>query len=118
MKIRGPSDPRGPIEGAEGTTPTPRTPFAERLDRAGAAAAPEPTVAVGPVSEAARALEAGKATPREVLDRLITQAVDAQLGPGAPAEARARLVAAMTELCETDPLIGERLRRLGEKSGR
>ncbi len=65
MKIRGPSDPTGPIEGAEGQAPTTRTSFAERLDR----------------TEGAR--------------------------PGQP-----------SELCENDPLVGERLRRLGERSSR
>ena len=71
MKIRGPSDPAGPIEGAESTTPAPRTAFADRLDQAGAAKDAEGASAVGPIAETARALEAGQATPREVLDRLI-----------------------------------------------
>ncbi len=118
MKIRGPSDPAGPIEGAEGQAPTPRTSFAERLDRTGGAGPGQPSGAVSGVAEVARSLEAGETTPRAVLDRLIAQAVDAQLGPDAPTEARARLVAAMTELCDNDPLVGERLRRLGEKSSR
>ena len=117
MKIRGPSHPAGPIQGGEEAAPEPRTSFAERLDPAGAKGATQATTATGTVGEAVRALEAGQTTPRAALDRLIAEAVDAQLGPDASVEMRTRLVVAMTELCQTDPLFGERLRRIGEKSG-
>ncbi len=57
--------------------------------------------------------DAGRLTPAAAVDRVLEQVLTQQLGSDAPAGVRDRVRAALQEALETDPLLAEKLRRLG-----
>jgi hypothetical protein len=89
--------------------------FAETV--AGAGAARPPAVAGTGGDPAVRALaaelDAGKLDARTAVDRLIEHVVNLQVGSGASPQAREQVAAALREAVASDPLIAEKLKRLG-----
>jgi hypothetical protein len=89
--------------------------FAETVAGAGTARPPE--VAGNGGDPAVRALaaelDAGKLDARTAVDRLIEHVVNLQVGSGASPQAREQVAAALREAVASDPLIAEKLKRLG-----
>ena len=102
------SAPRGPDQpGATGKT------FAEALSDPGAVRAPEVAAGDPAVRALAADLDAGKLDAGTAVDKLIEHVVQLQLGSGASVQAREQVAAALREAVATDPLIAEKLKRLG-----
>jgi hypothetical protein len=106
MKIKGPGEVSGTVDASPAPTEPPTTRFADRLDAAPAAA-----------DDIASALRTGELDPARAMQILIERSVDQQLGPGAPPAVRQRLVEAMTELVQEDPLLLDKLQRLEARLG-
>jgi hypothetical protein len=99
----------GQAEAAEGTGRA----FADAL--AGAQArAPEAAQGAGGVSmtELAAEIDAGRLQPEAALEKVVDLVLAQQLGDGAPAAVREQVRAALREALESDPMLGEQLRRL------
>jgi hypothetical protein len=123
MKISGSGTPL-PAEGApapgadEAKGPGGKT-FAEAVDRpAGAnqaaeAARASQTAAVGPVADLVADLRAGKISAQAALDKVIDRVLAQQVGRDAPAAVRERVETALRQALEDDPLLADRLRKLG-----
>jgi len=105
--------------------------FADKLASVGAPGAPDPAAAAagppggaspgvaaqgvgGIVSpEIAADLAAGRLSPRAAVERVIEQVLSRQLGADAPAAVREKVRAALEDALENDPLLADKLRRLG-----
>jgi hypothetical protein len=123
MKISGSGTPLPP-EGAPGADEA-KGPggkgFAQAADRA-AAAATQPsqeaaqagqTEAVGAVGDLVADLRAGKISPQAALEKVIDRVLAQQVGPDAPPAVRERVGAALRQALEDDPLLADKLRKLG-----
>jgi hypothetical protein len=127
MKINGGGQP--PVPGADAASPGAEGLEKAGLDKsggagktfaetvAGAGAARPPEVAGNGGDPAVRALaaelDAGKLDARTAVDRLIEHVVNLQVGNGASPQAREQVAAALREAVASDPLIAEKLKRLG-----
>ena len=114
-------------ERIEGTSTTSGERFAEKLGgtaaptSAQAAGASAGTGASGPVApagslvspEISSELAAGRLSPRAAVDRVVEQVLSRQLGPDAPAAVRDQVRAALQEALQNDPLLTDKLRRMG-----
>jgi len=89
--------------------------FAETVAGAGAARPAEVAGTGGDPAVRALAadLDAGKLDARTAVDRLIEHVVNLQVGSGASPQAREQVAAALREAVASDPLIAEKLKRLG-----
>lgn len=89
--------------------------FAERLAAGTAPAARGAAQADAPtkVGELAADLVAGRISPSAAVDQVVQQILDRQLGTNAPAAVRAKVETALRDALETDPLLGDKLKRLG-----
>ena len=58
-------------------------------------------------------LDTGRLTPAAAVDRVLEQVLAQQVGADAPAAVRERVRAALQDALENDPLLAEKLRRLG-----
>jgi hypothetical protein len=98
--------------------------FADRLERlegasaaTGARPAAQASGAAAPpgiaTADIAADLRAGQLPPRAAVDRVLEQVLERQLGTDAPAAVRDRVRAALQEALESDPLLAEKLERLG-----
>jgi hypothetical protein len=131
MKIKGPDGQPPPVDPSAGSAGPTRTgtPFEDSLiggptrsagGGPGAAApgpAPPTTVQAGAPSDVrdiAAKLRGGEIDARQALDRLIDRAVE-RVAAGEDAEVRRRVREALHELAMTDPLLAEKVRRLGPK---
>jgi hypothetical protein len=91
--------------------------FAERVS--GPRTVDVPGVVAGPragdvvVGDLAADLRAGKLTSRAAVDKILERIVARQVGPEAPAVVRDQLRAALQDAIETDPLLADKLRKLG-----
>jgi hypothetical protein len=105
---------------AVGRTESSGRAFAEKLAAAGTpsgspaapaatARPPEPHA----TSAVAAALDAGQLTPGAAVDKVLEQVLARQVGADAPAAVRERVRAALKEALESDPLLAEKLKRLG-----
>jgi hypothetical protein len=70
-------------------------------------------VAAPPLGQLAADLAAGRISASAAVDRVVQQVLDRQLGTNAPAAVRAKVETALRDALETDPLLGEKLKRLG-----
>jgi len=143
MKVTGPGTGPGPTpEVPEATAGTdsataPAAPeesgrlFAEKLAGAEAAAPDQAAGAAGARSvgsgprsvgsivspqvatEIASDLAAGRLGPRAAVEKVIEQVLSRQLGADAPAGVREKVRAALEDALENDPLLADKLRRLG-----
>jgi hypothetical protein len=87
------------------------------------AAAPGPKAATPPaaairagevaVRDLAQGLGAGSLDARAAVEKLIDRVVAAQVGPEAPAALRDKVRTALQDAVEGDPLLADKLRRLG-----
>jgi hypothetical protein len=124
MKISGsgtPLPPEGaPAPGADEAKGPAGKGFAEAVDRAaGAAQTPEAgrasqAVAAGPVGDLVADLRAGKLSAQAALDKVIDRVLAQQVGREAPAAVRERVETALRQALQDDPLLADRLRKLGE----
>jgi len=98
--------------------------FAQRLarvsgaDKASAATVTQPTVRAGKVSavaDIAKALQAGRITPRAALDRVVERIVSRQVGVDGPATIKKNLSAALRQTLEDDPMLAAKIRALGDE---
>ena len=81
---------------------------------AGSATPTAPPTAGGRATSAIAAdFDAGRLTPAAAVDRVVEQVLTRQLGSDAPPAVRERVRAALQEALEGDPLLAEKLRRLG-----
>jgi hypothetical protein len=78
-----------------------------------AAATMPPTAGGRATAAIAGDVDAGRLTPAAAVERVLEQVLTQQLGSDAPAGVRDRVRAALQEALETDPLLAEKLRRLG-----
>jgi len=86
--------------------------FADKL----AAGAPAGAVAPAELNATARVagdLDAGRLTPAAAVDQILEQVLAQQVGPDAPAAVREQVRAALRDALENDPLLAEKLRRVG-----
>jgi hypothetical protein len=121
MKISGSGTPLPP-EGAAAAE-EPKGPagkgFAEAVDRAaGASSAAEaaraaPAGHVGPVGDLVADLRAGKVSAQAALDKVIDRVLAQQVGRDAPAAVREQVETALRQALQDDPLLADRLRKLG-----
>lgn len=90
--------------------------FTETLAAPGTTRASEPA-ATRPGDPAVRALaadlDAGKLDTRAAVDQLIEHVVNLQLGSGASPQAREQVAKALRDAIDSDPLIADKLKRLG-----
>ncbi len=107
---------------AVGRTESSGRAFAEKLAAAGPPSGPTPTAAPAaparpperPATSAiAGDLDAGRLTPGAAVDKMLEQVMAREVGPDAPAAVRERVRAALQEALENDPLLAEKLKRLG-----
>jgi hypothetical protein len=68
-----------------------------------------PDIAAGISSD----LAAGRLSPQAAVDKVVEQVLSRQLGPDAPAAVREQVRAALQEALASDPLLADKLRRLG-----
>jgi hypothetical protein len=97
--------------------------FAEAVDRpAGGAQSPDAARAsqasgkagpVGPVGDLVADLRAGKVSAQAALEKVIDRVLAQQVGRDAPAAVRERVETALRQALEDDPLLADRLRKLG-----
>ena len=129
-----PAEPGG-VGGAAATDPSQGSgrAFSDRLDRldrleklegtSSATGAHPPTAAAQAGHPAATSgiatadiatdLRAGHLLPRAAVDRVLDRVLDRQLGADAPPAVRERVRAALQDALESDPLLAEKLQRLG-----
>ena len=127
MKINGPGQPPAAgVPDAESTKTVSEAPgsgrtgesgraFADKLDRP-AGATPGPVAAPSggvAVADLAAELQAGRLTSHAAGDELVNRIVAQQLGPQAPAGVREQVRATLQDALESDPLLADKLRRLG-----
>jgi len=78
----------------------------------------QPTVRAGKVSavaDIAKALQAGRITPRAALDRVVERIVSRQVGVDGPATIKKNLSAALRQTLEDDPMLAAKIRALGDE---
>jgi hypothetical protein len=124
MKIKGPGDGGPQLEGSQPTGTTgeaSKASFADRMgvERTGATeAAGGAAGARNDAAALAGALRSGELTPAEALRELVVRAVDAQLGKEVSPARRTEMIESMTQLCAEDPLLADKLQRIGAKIGK
>ncbi len=65
------------------------------------------------MADIAAELQGGKITPQAAVDRVLNRIVDQQVGVDAPPTVRQAVGAALRDALESDPLLVEKVRRLG-----
>jgi hypothetical protein len=104
---------------AAGRTESSGRAFADKLAAAGTtasgtgSAAPARPAELHATAGIAAELDAGRLTPAAAVDKVLEQVLAKQVGADAPPAVRERVRAALQEALENDPLLAEKLRRLG-----
>jgi hypothetical protein len=92
--------------------------FAEKLGGVTGPAGPDPAAAASreaPIvsPDIATDLVGGRLDPQSAVNKVVEQVLTRQLGPDAPAAVREQVRAALQDALENDPLLADKLRRLG-----